>query len=179
MSPICVELTDALQRYFVKCNYISKTFTRKIPLRKAFLNIYKYYCRLLRLNNASAIMSFLSRLRHRCSPVNLLHIFRTPFPRSTFEGMLLDINGNASKKKVMERLSLLTIVISMARMAVILKLFSKFTVCLLYIFRTPFFKNTSGGLLLPVEGNGFTRQPNAENILIHTAKTTHATQFHD
>ena len=124
-------------------------------------------------------MSFLSGLRHRCSPVNLLHIFRTPFPRSTFEGMLLDINGNASKKKVMERLSLLTIVISMARMAIILKLFSKFTVCLLHIFRTPFFKNTSGGLLLPVEGNGFTRQPNVENILIHTAKTTHATQFHD
>ena len=89
MSPICVELTDALQRYFVKCNYISKTFTRKIPLRKAFLNIYKYYCRLLRLNNASAIMSFLSRLRHRCSPVNLLHIFRTPFSINTSGWLLL------------------------------------------------------------------------------------------
>ena len=89
MSPICVELTDALQRYFVKCNYISKTFTRKIPLRKAFLNIYKYYCRLLRLNNASAIMSFLSGLRHRCSPVNLLHIFRTPFSINTSGWLLL------------------------------------------------------------------------------------------
>ena len=30
-------------------------------------------------------------LRHRCSPVNLLHIFRTPFPRNAFGGLLLDI----------------------------------------------------------------------------------------
>ena len=28
-------------------------------------------------------------LRHECSPVNLLHIFRTPFPKNTFEGLLL------------------------------------------------------------------------------------------
>ena len=25
-------------------------------------------------------------LRHGCSPVNLLHIFRTPFPKNTSEG---------------------------------------------------------------------------------------------
>ena len=28
-------------------------------------------------------------LRHECSPVNLLHIFRTPFPKNTFGGLLL------------------------------------------------------------------------------------------
>ena len=28
-------------------------------------------------------------LRHGCSPVNLLHIFRTPFPRNTFGWLLL------------------------------------------------------------------------------------------
>ena len=28
-------------------------------------------------------------LRHECSPVNLLHIFRTPFYKSTYGGMLL------------------------------------------------------------------------------------------
>ena len=28
-------------------------------------------------------------LRHRCSPVNLLHIFRIPFPRNTSERQLL------------------------------------------------------------------------------------------
>ena len=31
-------------------------------------------------------------LRHGCSPVNLLHIFRTPFPNNTSEGLLLDKN---------------------------------------------------------------------------------------
>ena len=28
-------------------------------------------------------------LRHRCCPVNLLHIFRTPFPKNTSGGLLL------------------------------------------------------------------------------------------
>ena len=26
---------------------------------------------------------------HGCSPVNVLHIFRTSFPRNTYEGLLL------------------------------------------------------------------------------------------
>ena len=30
-------------------------------------------------------------LRHGCSPVNLLHIFRTLFPKNTSEGLLLYI----------------------------------------------------------------------------------------
>ena len=30
-------------------------------------------------------------LRHGCSPVNLLHIFRTPFPRNTSEWLFLNI----------------------------------------------------------------------------------------
>ena len=29
-------------------------------------------------------------LRHECSPVNLLHIFRTPFYKNTYGGLLLD-----------------------------------------------------------------------------------------
>ena len=28
-------------------------------------------------------------LRHGCSPVNLLYIFRTPFPKNTSDGLLL------------------------------------------------------------------------------------------
>ena len=31
------------------------------------------------------------KLRHRCSPVNLLHIFRTSFPTNTSRGLLLSI----------------------------------------------------------------------------------------
>ena len=33
-------------------------------------------------------------LRHGCSPVNLLHIFRTPFPKNTFEWLLLMNHGH-------------------------------------------------------------------------------------
>ena len=32
-------------------------------------------------------------LRHGCSPVNLLHIFRTPFPKNTSGWLLLDGGG--------------------------------------------------------------------------------------
>ena len=32
-------------------------------------------------------------LRHGCCPVNLLHIFRTPFPKTTSRGLLLDVAG--------------------------------------------------------------------------------------
>ena len=34
-------------------------------------------------------------LRHRCSPVNLLQIFRTPFPTSTSGGLLLHFRNNS------------------------------------------------------------------------------------
>ena len=30
-------------------------------------------------------------LRHGCSPINLLHIFSTPFPKNTFGGLLLNV----------------------------------------------------------------------------------------
>ena len=36
-------------------------------------------------------------LRHGCSPVNLLHIFRTPFPRNTSEWLLLRYPFNLKK----------------------------------------------------------------------------------
>ena len=35
-------------------------------------------------------------LRHECSPVNLLHIFRTPFPRNTSGWLLLTMHDSDS-----------------------------------------------------------------------------------
>ena len=35
-------------------------------------------------------------LRHGCSPVSLLHIFRTPFPRDTSGWLLLNISSSSS-----------------------------------------------------------------------------------
>ena len=34
-----------------------------------------------------------SSLRHGCSSVNLLYIFRTPFPKSTSRGLFLNVKG--------------------------------------------------------------------------------------
>ena len=39
-------------------------------------------------------------LRHGCSPVNLLHIFRTPFPKNTSGRLFLWINFTSPKLKV-------------------------------------------------------------------------------
>ena len=38
-------------------------------------------------------------LQCRCSPVNLLHIFRTPFPNNTSEGLLLQSSTFTNKAK--------------------------------------------------------------------------------
>ena len=35
-------------------------------------------------------------LRHGCSPVNLLYILRTPFPKNTTEGLVLTLGTNIS-----------------------------------------------------------------------------------
>ena len=40
------------------------------------------------------------RLQHGCSPVNLLHIFRTPFPKNTFGWLLLTILLRKVKKGI-------------------------------------------------------------------------------
>ena len=47
-------------------------------------------------------------LPHGCSPVNLLHIFRTPFPNSTSGGLLLEIidircNWNTNCKMYLQK----------------------------------------------------------------------------
>ena len=42
-------------------------------------------------NKVALLCNFIEvALRHGCSPVNLLHIFRTPFLRNTSKGLLLD-----------------------------------------------------------------------------------------
>ena len=38
-------------------------------------------------------------LQHRCSPVNLLHIFRTPFSKNTSEQLLLNLKTRVVRKR--------------------------------------------------------------------------------
>ena len=72
-------------------------------------------------------------LRHRCSPVNLLHIFRTPFFKNTF-GRLLACSFTKSNT------SCNFIEIKLRH--------GCSPMSLLHIFRTLSFQNTSGRLLL-------------------------------
>ena len=55
---------------------ICSKFTGEHPYRSAIS--IKLFCNFIEI-----------ALRHECSPVNLLHIFRTPSPKNTFEGSLL------------------------------------------------------------------------------------------
>ena len=44
------------------------------------------------LNKVALLRNFIEvALRHECSPVNLLHIFRTPFLKNTSEWLLLNV----------------------------------------------------------------------------------------
>ena len=54
-------------------------YTGKTPLPKYDFN--KVACNFIEIT-----------LRHGCSPVNLLHIFRTPFPENISGGLLLAIS---------------------------------------------------------------------------------------
>ena len=133
---------------------ICSTFTGEHPSRSVIL--IKLLCNFIEI-----------ALRHGCSPVKLLHIFRTPFYKNTSGGLLL------SDSFVNE--DLVCFVIKRQKQPSngvvlykgVLKLCSKFTgelpcrsvieitlrhgcspVNLLHIFRIPLPKNTSGGQLL-------------------------------
>ena len=56
---------------------------KRVKLRKAIRKVSQ-----ISLNSEAANFIEIA-LRHGCSPVNLLHIFRTPFPKNTSGGLLL------------------------------------------------------------------------------------------
>ena len=58
---------------------ICRKFTSEHPCRSAIL---------IKLQSKSIEIT----LRHRCSSVNLLHIFRTPFYKNTYRGLLLNFD---------------------------------------------------------------------------------------
>ena len=101
-----------MTQFFKSCNIFLKTFAAhdyiyfrssrpEVFLGKGVLKIYSKFtgehpCR-------SAISIKLQRnfseiaLRHGCSPVNVLHIFRTPFPKNTSGRLLLLFVGQVSR----------------------------------------------------------------------------------
>ena len=75
----------------------------EVFLRKGVLKICskltgKHQCR--SVISIKLLWNFIEiTLRHGCSPVNLLHIFRTPFPKNTSEQLLLCMSLGYCKQK--------------------------------------------------------------------------------
>ena len=65
----------------------------EVFLRKGGLKIFSKFTGehpWKRVNSTKLQSSFIEIiLQHGCSPVNLLHIFRTPFPKKRYRGLLL------------------------------------------------------------------------------------------
>ena len=59
-----------------RCSEDMQQIYRRVPMPKC--NFNEVACNFIKIT-----------LRHGCSPVNLLHIFRTPFPRNTSEWLLM------------------------------------------------------------------------------------------
>ena len=91
----CSTAIENTVHYFFHCPNFStaRSSHTEVFLEKGVLKTYSKFtgehpCRI-----AISIMqsNFIEiALRHGCSPVNLLQIFRTPFPKNTSEGLLLN-----------------------------------------------------------------------------------------
>ena len=67
-----------------------EVFLRKVALKICSKFTGEHTCRSVISINLLCNFTEIT-LRHWCSPVNLLHIFRTAFPKNTSEGLLLCI----------------------------------------------------------------------------------------
>ena len=92
-------------QYLFHCrsfNGNSRSSHPEVFLRKGILKICSKFtgenpCRIvISINLQSNFIEI--TLRHECSPVNLLHIFTTPFPGSTTVWLLLKFNKNVYSK---------------------------------------------------------------------------------
>ena len=63
-----------------KCSEIMQQIYWRTPMPKCDFNKVKFSIKFIEI---TLVFS------HGCCPVNLLHIFRTPFPKNTSDGLLL------------------------------------------------------------------------------------------
>ena len=81
--------------FFYNSFSLSRSSPSEVFLGKGGLQLYSKFigehpCR--NVISIKLLCNFIEiTLRHECSPVNLLRIFRTPFSKNTYGGMLLSI----------------------------------------------------------------------------------------
>ena len=78
---------------------IYSKFTREYPYRSVISKVWIPKCDFRSVNVHTEVWNHTSAkceitLRHGCCPVNLLHIFRTPFLKNTFAGLLLYLQSS-------------------------------------------------------------------------------------
>ena len=98
---MCV--TQEHQKNFISLSIILFRSSRaEVVLGKGIMKIFRN----LQENNALLRNLIEITLRHGCSPVNLLHNFRTPFPKNTFGWLLLTINNHPLLKSFADVMTL-------------------------------------------------------------------------
>ena len=79
---------------------VNRRSSPEVFLRKGVLEIYSKFTGEHPYHSVISMnLQIETTLQHRCSPVNLLHIFRTPFPKNTSGGMLLSKRFGSEYKK--------------------------------------------------------------------------------
>ena len=80
---------ELYKKQFSTVNYFQKQHLRGVLKKRCFENMQQVYSRTPMPNADFNKVALQITLWHRCSSVNLLHIFRTPFPRNTSAWLLL------------------------------------------------------------------------------------------
>ena len=82
-----------------RCLYLQKQPLREV-LRKRYSENIQYTYRRTLMPRCDFIFNFIEIvLRHWCSPVNLLHFFKIPFPENTSGWLLLHLRSTLPENK--------------------------------------------------------------------------------
>ena len=92
--PTCPYLFITSQQY----HHLSKSSPPEVFLGKGVLKICSKFIKGTPMSKCdfNKVANHTITLRYGCSPVNLLHIFRTTFPKNNSEGLLLSLHVDPS-----------------------------------------------------------------------------------
>ena len=96
MSYFLGVLRSTIQFLIIKinCVYINQYIYKLVSSKKVYLLDTFLGGFFLKPKPNNLLCNFIEiTLRHVCSPVNLLHIFRVPFNKNTYEGLLLSLTS--------------------------------------------------------------------------------------
>ena len=97
-----IKVKKSLNRNVIR--KIQKQASKDVLRRECSENMQQIYRRTPMPISIELLCNFIEfTLRHGCSPVNLLHNFRTPLPKNTSGRLLLKIQPTSSQKTTPEK----------------------------------------------------------------------------